>query len=147
MLSLRSLDSLSGEVTALATTAADSIVSRLLSEDSPVLSELSVLDIVMSLIVVAVAVGAGGEGAGVAHLVGGGALGDLAHPVGVHRGTLSSIPTVGQSGSWNSRTAGILVSRNTRQPEYSSAGILVTWLLYSRLAAGVDFSFAAAVRR
>ena len=101
----------------------------------------------MSLIVVAVAVGAGGEGAGVAHLVGGGALGDLAHPVGVHRGTLSSIPTVGQSGSWNSRTAGILVSRNTRQPEYSSAGMLVTWLLYSRLAAGVDFSFAAAVRR
>ncbi len=70
MLSLRSLDSLSGKVTALATTAADSIVSRLLSEDNPALSELSVLDIVISLVLAAVAVAAGGEGAGVAHLVG-----------------------------------------------------------------------------
>jgi hypothetical protein len=45
MLSLRSLDSLSGEVNSLATTAADSIVSRLLSEDSVAPSEPSVLDI------------------------------------------------------------------------------------------------------
>ena len=45
MLSLRSLDPLSGEVNSLATTAADSIVSRLLSEDSAAPSELSVLDI------------------------------------------------------------------------------------------------------
>ena len=45
MLSLRSLDPLSGEVNSLATTAADSIVSRLLSEDSVAPSELSVLDI------------------------------------------------------------------------------------------------------
>ena len=44
MLSLRSLDPLSGEVNSLATTAADSIVSRLLSEDSVAPSELSVLD-------------------------------------------------------------------------------------------------------
>ena len=69
----------------------------------------------MSLIVVAVAVGAGGEGAGVAHLVGRGALGDLAHPVGVHRGTLR------QS---DSPAVGTLV-----QPEYSSPGYFTLgWL-------------------
>ena len=45
MLSLRSLDPLSGVVNSLTTTAADSIVSRLLSEDSVAPAEPSVLDI------------------------------------------------------------------------------------------------------